>query len=322
MRKQNVTIAGLFSGGIALAAAATAVLVTSCTGDDNTVTADGGNDGTTDGFSAAETGPDVHVTADSGDAGSADGGDSGADGEAAALDANFDAPPINQFPPAVTAAYCMRLQQCCLVPDGGWNENSCESLIGMGGGIRNIELHEVALTEALDSGIVAYNKAAVPKCLQDIAAIPCGTLAASTILGIQNDCYAALQGTLGVDAGPCTDPIECQTNEYCRFVGDAAAGTCVPLIPQGQPCTDVTNSTDCTYLGNGTSPALYCDPAGSTCQPPAPLGDSGCNSNAACASGSCSSPNCVSSYVFSDPGTPDGLCALFLNPDAGDSGGD
>jgi hypothetical protein len=296
----------VLGGGIMSTGAAALFLLSSCSSA-TTVAApeEGGKDGTAD-VNNPEVGQDA---ADSGGNDAADAGDT-------APDVAVEAASIGAYPLSVTVAYCLRLQQCCLVPDGQWNQNGangCVSLVGQSGGIRGLQLHQLALGS--DAGLVTYDPVAGAKCIQDVNALACGVVPVSSILTVQDDCFAALQGTLGVDAGPCTDPIECKTNEHCRMVGDAGTGICTPLIAQGQPCTDKTYSMDCSYLGNG-SPALYCDPKTLTCQPPVAL-DAGCASNAACASEACNYPVCVDSFVFSDPGTPNGTCAFFTIADAG-----
>lgn len=263
--------------------------------------------GTNDGSAAADSTPDSPDGAGSGEADAS---------EAGPVDAGYDGPSLADFPHAVDQAYCGRLQTCCEVPDAAWKtgSSSCVSVLDGVGGILRIG----AYAAAFDSGAVVFDTAAAMTCLNDIATLNCGTVPATTFDELKADCFAAMVGTLGIDAGPCINPLQCTTGEFCRLLADGGAGVCVALGTTGQPCNDPTYSTDCSYLGNGGS-LLYCGPGdgGNVCQPQLPV-DAGCTQNPQCQSGACNYPMCVSTYTFSDPGA--GICADFTIADAGDGG--
>jgi hypothetical protein len=75
-------------------------------------------------------------------------------------------------------------------------------------------------------------------------------------------------------------------------------------------------STDCSYLGLGSS-SLYCAPGdgGPTCQTTLPL-DAGCTAFPQCQSGVCLSPRCVDTTVLGGSAT----CRAYTIPDAGGGG--
>jgi hypothetical protein len=298
-----------------------------CGGDDTTGTVPeaGQPDTTTQDVAAEGSSSDVTTTEtsvgeDAGDGGAdamgtEEGGDAGD-----AADVAVDAPALVDFPHAVSVAYCAHLGECCNVPANQWNldgMNGCVPIIeSQAHGFRYIAIYQ----SALDSGAITYDPAAAANCLQEVSRLPCGVVQADMLLQVQNDCFAAMKGTLGADAGPCINSGECLPGQYC-LLGDASTGTCAPLQGQGQPCTDTVRSSDCTYLGNG-DPALYCaqGDAGATCQPAQPL-DAGCKYNAQCESQTCKAPYCASSLVFANPGGAG--CAYFTISDAGaDTGTD
>jgi hypothetical protein len=308
----------LFGCLVAGGAGLVSCLAAGCGGDDTIVNAPDGGDATAGGDARADTNP-------SPDAPSQDAAvDTSVAVDANMFDANgfvdtgamADAPPLQGFPSAVDQAYCTRLQQCCLVPNGSWDPNCGPELDGVGG-IIGIWDHNAAL----DGGHVTYDAAAAGTCLNYLLSLNCGVVPSAAVRIIRDLCFGAMQGTLGPDGG-CVDALECQAGLYCRLAADGGAGNCTALQGQGQPCTDITLSTDCTYLGNGT-PALYCAPnpdgGGATCQPALPL-DAGCSVAAACQSWSCNYPICDDSFVFSDPGVPNGTCASFTIVDAGGGG--
>ncbi len=184
----------------------------------------------------------------------------------------------------------------------------------MYGGVVGVANHKTGV----GSGLVVYDAAAAQTCLDSVLSFACGSGPSSAIDLVRNECFGAMQGTLTAGNGPCFDSLECVSGLYCQAGADGGPNTCAALKTQGQPCTDTTHSSDCTYLGNGT-PALYCQPVDGgtpTCQPDLPV-DAGCTANAQCLTWACDDPICVSSYVFSDPGQPNGTCAYFTLPDAG-----
>lgn len=309
---RNLAKAALMLGALVASATVASVTIVGCSGDDTSnAPGDGGNlDATLDGRADAPT-----ADGPTGEAGG-EGGPSTDAGDAA--DVQYDVPPVNGYTLAVSEAFCARLRGCCLVPAQQWNQDGdggCVQTLEQGGGVANISTYNAAL----DGGHVVYDKAAAAKCFQEVAAINCGLISAAQQAKIVDDCYAALRGTLAIDAGPCVNSLECTSGAYCRIPGDASTGRCVAVQAVGQPCSDVLNSTDCTYLGNGT-PAAYCDPgdgaAPPRCASAKPL-DAGCNFSQECQSRACNSPVCVNSVVFSDPGVPNGTCAFFTIQDGG-----
>jgi hypothetical protein len=266
----------------------------------------------------ADTVPDVVSNADAGNT-----GDVMSEGSPSGFvnvgDAAIAVPAPSQFPHAVDVAYCTRLEQCCLVPHSQWNQsgtNGCVPTLDSNGGVVGL----AGFDTALDSGLVAYDPTAAKTCLEYVNSLNCGTVPATAGELIRNLCFGALKGTLTAGAGPCVDSLECGRGLYCRVASQGTSGTCEPLQAQGKPCQDTASSTDCTYLGNGT-PALYCldpgDGGTSTCQAALPVDAGPCSQPAACQSWTCNYPTCVDSFVFSDPGTPNGTCAAFTVLDGG-----
>jgi hypothetical protein len=304
------------SGALALAAAG-------CGGDDSNGNPDAQADTPSDskGDHTTDTKNDVPQQGDSqpdtlGDT-ETDGGPDVMDAsDANSSDAPGDAPPDNValfgFPHAVDLAYCTRLASCCGDDGGTFNITGCtHDLDVSGGAFGNIG------TAQLDSGNVTYVPSEAKKCLDDTATIACGSINATDIAVLTDECAAAIQGKFGSDAGPCSSSFDCQPTLYCASDG----GVCAPLNATGQPCTDVVFSSDCSYLGNGTPP-LYCSPldgGGGTCQPQLANGTA-CSSFEECQSLICdfSAPtaDCSNTTVFSDKGTPNGVCT-FYPPDSG-----
>jgi hypothetical protein len=226
-------------------------------------------------------------------------------------DVQIDVPPLAQYPHAVTEAYCTRLSECCpLMAGQTWNQNGtggCGPVLQFYGGPFNVE----GFNASLGSGNLGYDASAAYACLHEFLSFNCGTISATTLDKVRDDCFGAINGTLAIDAGPCATSLECQPGAYCHIVASAdggAAAWCAPLLAIGQPCADNINSTDCTYLGNGTPQASCRGPdGGTTCQASAPAGGT-CTFNPDCQSGVCFTPMCISTYDFSDPGT----CGTFV----------
>jgi hypothetical protein len=297
------------------------LLVGGCgSGDDSSAPSkDAGGDATLDASSgsdaaSADSGLDGTVSDGAQDGGNdADAADSSdgaenadvSDGGSNAADVAVDAPSIGDFVVQVTAALCRRLETCCLLSDMSWNQTLCINDIQAGGGFR--ELNE--FSASIDSGNILYSPITANKCISDMVTIPCAAAISAVTLTLQSECYAALAGTLGVDAGPCKTSIECATNEYCN------AGTCSPVLGTNQPCTRNLND-QCVYRGGQSA---YCDlpsqGGAGQCEPTLP-NDAGCNSNGQCQSGLCDFP-CGNQEVFADPGVPSGTCAFYTIPDAG-----
>lgn len=317
----NLSKIALALGTVMAGAAAVSTSMVGCGGDDTAVTADSGaRDGTVDvavDGPGSDDGSQTEAGTDGGGGGDAD-SSTPSDANDASDVQQYDVPPLGQYPHSVDEAYCVRMGNCCLVQPSQWNltgDGGCTPIIDEFGGFRGL----AEFNAALDSGLVTYNQAAAANCLQEISTLNCGVLTAQDIVKIQNDCFSAMQGTLGVDAGPCVNALECQSGEYCQLATDGGPGRCATLQGIGQPCNDTVHSTDCTYLGNG-NPSAYCDPgdgsAPPTCASSKPL-DAGCNYNPECQSGACNWPVCVDSIVFSDPGVANGVCAYFTIKDAG-----
>jgi hypothetical protein len=272
--------------------------------------------------------PDSPLTTDAGevaDAGPEGGGGGGMDASDGgnSLDAAElpDVVPITAFPHAVDEAYCQRLQQCCLLQPSQWNQEGsggCVPLLDSVGGVFN----NGGFSAALDSGLVTYDRQAAAICLQELSNLACGQIAANAITKVQSDCFAPLKGTLGVDAGPCVNALECATGEFCEIGADAGTGFCKSLKTTGQACSDTVGSLDCSYRGLAPG-SSYCGPSdgGSACLPTLPI-DAGCQSGQQCQSGSCKYPTCVDSVLFSDPGVPHGECTVWTIVDAGSDAAD
>jgi hypothetical protein len=326
--KLDVRRAYVLYAVVASAAGAVVSTAAGC-GDDNSVTSgeDSGSDSTAEGggdVQATETGPDADAgTMDSADAPATEDVSDAPSGFVDVGDVAIDVPPLGQFPHAVDLAYCTRLQQCCMVPSSQWDntndQNGCVPTLDTYGGVVGI----ADFNSALDSGLVLYDASAAKTCLDYVYSFTCGTVPASAITFIRDQCFGAMQGTLTAGNGPCVNSLQCTSGLYCQLTADGGPGNCTALKTQGQPCVDTTLSTDCTYLGNGT-PALYCfdpmDGGAPTCQPALPLDASTCTGNAACQTWTCNYPTCVDTVVFSDPGTPMGICATFTIVDAGGGG--
>ncbi len=227
---------------------------------------------------------------------------------------------LANFPATVTSTYCARLEQCCGVTAAQWNDGGggCIALTSSYGffGVNQY-------TAAFDSGAISLDPAAASTCLAELSAFNCGTTSATAFDNVRADCFAAMVGHLGGDAGHCINSLECQPGEFCPTgpIGDAGSSTCVPLRSDGQPCGDTLNSTDCRFLGIG-APDEWCGAGpdgGNICQPTKPAA-AACRQNPECVTGVCVYPSCVDSYIFSDPGVPGGSCATYTLTDAGDGG--
>ena len=328
MRRRIGTVAATVAVGAMGTVVALSGLVAGCGGDDTTNAApDGsgaeGQDGTIADGANVEEQAAADSPSTSSDAGSPESGDVGTIPEGGGVDAAVETGttvPLTGFPHAVDEAFCQRLQQCCLVSPSAWQQegpNGCVTALDESGGALGI----ANFNSALDSGSVAYNESAAASCLNTLSTINCGVIQSPAYNSLVSLCFSAMQGTLGIDTSGCVSSLQCKTGEVCALASDGGAGVCVLLSGQGQPCKDTTNSTDCTYLGNGT-PALYCtkvDGGSTECQPSKPT-NSTCNFNPECQSGLCNAPACVTSIVFSDPGTPNGICSSFIVVDAGDGG--
>jgi hypothetical protein len=309
----SLSVAG---GGICLATA-----LTSCGGNGNSGASgeDGAADQTTDAVAtdasgdaqqaadaSADTMSDAIVVSDS-----PSGGGQG-DGEAGC---SIALPGQGDFVNAVATLACQRTQTCCLLSASQFNMAECvatnaKTSTGGWGGAAFAEPY-------LDAGRIGYDPIAACQCLEITANVSCGLVMAQTLSALRGECTKALPGLSPIDSG-CGSSFECATSSaYCT---GSDAGTCMPLVPEGGPCT-----TDdmCSYGALG-SPSQYCDTTTShDCVPRVP-DDGGCQRSAMCASDLCLFANgvvsCQSSGVFSDPGVSGGLCDFFTIKDAGGGG--
>ncbi len=224
---------------------------------------------------------------------------------------------LAQFPAAVSGAFCTAKQVCCLVSAAQWNQADCVREVELGGGFRSLSTY----THSFDGGHVVLDASAAATCLSDMQTLltsACGVLTSTTVLRLQGECYGAVNGTLGVDAGPCTSSIECANNEYC-----SDAGVCTHLEGLGEPCL---SSDSCSYRGTPGS-GIYCnlaaDGGAGQCAPTEGLDGGDCATAVyayvVCRSGLCGfNPGCADSITFTDPGPHSFLCT-FIIPDAGPS---
>jgi hypothetical protein len=167
---------------------------------------------------------------------------------------------LAQFPAAVNAAYCQRLETCCHaldagVADAGGFAAGCIADFGPYSASGNLNLANTA------SPHVVYDPSNAKECLEQFAATPCGTETAAQSELNYLTCASAIQGQLAIGASGCTSSFDCVSGAYCPSDG----GTCTALAIAGMPCKDTNYSTDCTYLGNG-DPLLWCNADSGTCE--------------------------------------------------------
>lgn len=341
----RLTHVGAFFGGTISLAACAAIAGVGCGGDDasTSITTDGSIEATT------EAGSDGSAEAEPQE-GSSGGGDSSPDdvqepgSEAGVADADAGGGPIMDasdasdansaneasapvydgslidYPIQVSNAFCTAKQTCCLVSPASWNQVSCVKELELGGGFRSLSTY----THSLDGGHVELDASAAETCISDMETLltaACGTVTSENVLRLQTECYGALVGTLGVDAGTCTSSIECANGAYCT-----SHGVCAPLQGLGGPCS----STDsCAYRGSSDA-GIYCrlaaDGGPGQCAQTEGLDGGDCanavNANDVCSSGLCGfEPGCADSVTFTDPG-PHSFYCTFIIPDAGPDGGD
>jgi hypothetical protein len=284
-----------------------------CTGDDTVSPVDASVDQT------ADTQADVRPPTDSGGDGQATdapldvSADVGRDGGPDVRDGGgADAPTLIDYPAAVNAAYCTRIAQCCL--SANFDFAKCNAVLDdpAVGGVRGISLYNASL----DAGTVVYDASAAAACLAEVTSIPCGLISAVDLVKLQTDCFAAMTGTIAVNANGCKTSLECVTGAYCdrADAGDGGLGTCAALAPDGGGCV---RDEQCSYLAQGKPPS-QCDNDAQVCEGTLPV-DAGCNQSSQCASQLCLG-KCQSTGVISDPGVPNGICDFFLIKDAGGGG--
>ncbi len=213
------------------------MLVVGCGGDDSTTVDNGdagsdtGSDVTTSDAHPDGNVPDASVDATQGDTspdspiavdGSSDSSDSASDADSSV---GFDASALlpSQYASVVAQALCTRLAFCCEGNDAAaFDTASCLAVYSDPIGVSEA-------TPYLDSGLVNFNTAQAGACLDDLANFPCGDVNAAQNVMLGQNCIAAFLGTQST-GGPCADPIECHTTDYCAQPGDGGLGTCTPLV--------------------------------------------------------------------------------------------
>ena len=210
---------------------------------------------------------------------------------------------------AVSTALCTRVRQCCLADAGAWAQQACEQ-----GYVGN----PLALGQEspyLDAG-VTFDQAKAATCLTEIQAFPCGLVSAMKSIQLQQDCFAALKGSVA-NGGACAANVQCFSGEYCNIADGGTAGTCAALVTLGGACS---NAAQCSYLGIG-APANYCDPTSHVCTAQRGV-DAGCSNYQQCVTNICTlpGPTCSDNYVFTDPGVGGGTCETYTIKDAGGAG--
>lgn len=91
------------------------------------------------------------------------------------------------------------------------------------------------LPNAVDAGRVKYHGTKVQKCLDEMAAGGCDTLASR----ISPSCKAAIEGTLE-EGDDCSLDAECAGEQYCKL-GASCPGKCAPYEQAGGPCASSDN---------------------------------------------------------------------------------
>lgn len=285
-------------------AALTSIGLVGCGGDDSTGGGEGdaSADQTNDVTGIDQISPDANTDAGDGAV------DAAPDGK---RDSAVDSGPVLTaagYIPAISTALCQRINQCCLVDAGAWAEQACEQ------GYNGNPLAIGQEAPYLDAG-VAFDPAKAAACIAEIQSFPCGLISAMKSITLQQDCFAALKGTVAVGAS-CVANAQCLSGNFCNVV-DGGAGTCAPLAAIGSPCT---SAAQCSYLGIG-SPANYCDTASNTCLAQHAI-DAGCTNYQQCVTNICKFPaqTCSDNYVFTDPGVTGGTCDTYTIKDAGGGG--
>jgi hypothetical protein len=306
-------------GAIAGAVGAAAV---GCSSSSSESQSDAGKDATAD-VTQDATG-DV-TNGDGGDSSAAEAGDSGgSDASETGADAlGGDGSSYAYFPMEVVQAVCNRVATCCEGSNtSAFNMAQCLNSFTAGGGFNGDGLYFAVSALETDGGArVTFNQASATACLNDIAAMGCGNDPDTAWQQTTADCFGALTGQIPVNGTFCHGSIECETGSYCEL----STGTCKPILSLGAPCT--TND-ECEYRGT-TSITAYCnyqyptpDAGTETCVAATTVGNA-CGFTyyyeQECTTFVCnpSTALCDTSQLFSDPGTPGGLCATLTLTDAG-----
>lgn len=122
-----------------------------------------------------------------------------------------------------------------------------------------IEEALATLPDAVDAGRVKYHGTKTQKCLDDLAAGSCDTLAQRQ----PESCKAALEGTIE-QGGACTLDAECTGQQYCK-TSAACPGSCAPYEKAGGACSSNDNCASGLKCGDN----LHCvapSKAGEACE--------------------------------------------------------
>jgi hypothetical protein len=170
--------------------------------------------------------------------------------------------------------YCRYLARCGLVP----SESACHDLnIGITFNVDD------SLEAAIEAGKVKYDGEALARCYERIGSFSCDRTDENGRQLTSNDCYNAIQGTVGA-GGQCALDAECKSRD-CMVPDcpDACCqGTCVGDAPPpypvkaGETCETSSDCENGTYCANSVCTALK--PAGSTC-----IGNTECDYGLGCA---------------------------------------
>jgi len=191
---------------------------------------------------------------------------------------------------------------CCARDGGSFNTTACENVFDAD---ETVPLTNLGLLYAgTTSTHVTLDQGTAEQCLTLMSAMGCGSDTAAAYAKLFNTCSAALVPTLPQGGTGCLTSFDCEPGTFCgpiagldaNFVPevDPTTSSCLPLATSGAPCVDNGYSTDCQYLGLGTSTGqLFCGTSGGgtarSCQPAVANG-------AACGSGEtqqCTSGLCV-----------------------------
>jgi hypothetical protein len=191
---------------------------------------------------------------------------------------------VEDFPRAVTVAFCEHYTRCCGIPEERRNTALCEQIVGDGaGGYNGLETFEASLS----TGNVTLDPALASMCLSGQFDTSCDVTTAEIQTALFAACFGALTGHV-TTGGACLTAAEC-ANGWCD------AGTCAPFRALGTSCSvDV----ECSRLGVGDA---WC--AAGTCSSLSADGTS-CTLNQHCLSGLCNYPVCGQSIPTTDRDAP------------------
>lgn len=124
----------------------------------------------------------------------------------------------------------------------------------------------LGLKPSLDAGRVVYHADLAPQCIADFAELECGK-----VLDWPQSCYAALEGTVGLN-GDCERSPDCVPGYFCNLAG-GCPGKCIARLGELESCgsdSDCAAGLRCEDIGDG---------GGRKCQMPSALGQP-CKGNA------------------------------------------